>query len=134
MLSQPCLHEMQTNWLPNITDQGLDRLISLLEKDSPLLIHGSFTQAMPQGCLATHVAWNHPETEHLCNDAGIVWLSRVARVNPSFSRVVQEWDTCREANFEVRTDLLELLKKERQDREDRVRQPACPQDPQPCGV
>ena len=47
MLSQECVRELRTSWLPNISDAGLDRLIDLLEKDSPLLIHGSFSRAFP---------------------------------------------------------------------------------------
>ena len=62
MLSQECTRELKTSWLPNITDVGLDRLIDLLEKGSPLLIHGSFTRSVPMGCLATHIAWHHPRT------------------------------------------------------------------------
>ena len=80
-------------WLPNITDAGLDRLIELLEKGSPLLIHGCFT-AVPMGCLATHAAWHHPRTAHLTLDAGITWLHRVAGLNPATSHVIREWDCC----------------------------------------
>ena len=78
MLSPESIREMKSSWLPNITETGLDRLIDLLEKDSPLLIHGSFTRAIPMGCLATHAAWNHPRTAHLTVEAGICWLNRVA--------------------------------------------------------
>ena len=49
MLSQECIHELKSYWMPNITDVGLDRLIDLLEKGSPLLIHGSFTRAVRWG-------------------------------------------------------------------------------------
>ena len=59
---------------------SLERLIEMLEKNSPLLIHGCFTKAIPMGCLATHVAWNHPRTCHLTLDAGISWLHRYAEV------------------------------------------------------
>src|SRR4051812_39936374 len=62
MLTQASLNEFRSAWLPNITDQGLSRLADLLEKASPLLIHGSFTRVVPQGCLATHIAWYHPQT------------------------------------------------------------------------
>ena len=65
MLTPECLQEFRTTWLPHITDCGLDHLIDLLERDSPYLIHGSFARAVPQGCLATHIAWRHPQTEHL---------------------------------------------------------------------
>ena len=80
---------MRAAWLPNITDAGLERLIDLLEKGSPLLVHGCFTRAVPMGCLATHVAWNHPQTSHLTLDAGITWLHRVAGLNPATSEVLR---------------------------------------------
>jgi hypothetical protein len=113
MLSPECSRELRTAWLPNITDQGLDRIIELLEKDSPLLIHGSFTRAVPQGCLATHVAWNHPRTAHLTLEAGITWLHRVAGLNPATSLVIREWDGSRHFNYEVRRALLALFTEER---------------------
>jgi hypothetical protein len=112
MLSQECLLELQTSWLPHITDQGLNRVIELLEKGSPLLIHGSFTRAMPMGCLATQVAWNHPQTAHLTLEAGICWLNRVAGLNPATSSVIREWDRCGAADFEMRVDLMEVFKTE----------------------
>src|SRR6516162_3356198 len=83
MLSADCVRELRSAWLPNLTDAGLDRLIELLEKGSPLLIHGCFTKATPMGCLATHAAWHHPKTAHLTQDAGINWLHRVAGLNPA---------------------------------------------------
>jgi len=116
MLSQECLRELHTAWLPNMTDAGLDRLIELLEKGSPLLIHGSFTRAVPMGCLATHVAWNHPRTEHLTLDAGICWLNRVAGLNPATSHVIREWDRVGAADFAVRAELLSVLKEYREQR------------------
>lgn len=116
MLSQECLHELRTAWLPNITDLGLDRLIDLLEKASPLLIHGCFTRAVPMGCLATQVAWHHPCTSHLTLDAGITWLHRVARLNPATSLVIREWDRHGAHDYEVRSDLLEVFKEERRTR------------------
>jgi len=113
MLSQECLAELQTSWLPHLTDAGLDRLIDLLEKGSPLLIHGSFTRAVPMGCLATHAAWNHPQTAHLTLDAGIFWLNKVAKLNPATSHVVRAWDRCAHFNYEVRSDLLAIFKEQR---------------------
>src|SRR5947209_4906108 len=116
MLSQNCVRELRSSWLPNITDAGLDRLIDLLEKGSPLLIHGCFTRSVPMGCLATHVAWNHPNTSHLTTEAGITWLHRVACLNPATSHVIREWD-CRGAqDWEVRAELLEVFKEERVNR------------------
>src|SRR5438067_351843 len=102
MLSNEGVRELRTAWLPNITDQGLGRLIELLEKGSPLLIHGSFTRAVPMGCLATHAGWNHPCTQHSTQDAGINWLTQVAGLNPATSLVVREWDRCGANNFEIR--------------------------------
>ena len=129
MLSHECLHEFRRAWLPNITDAGLGHLVTLLEKASPLLIHGSFTRALPQGCLATHIAWNHPCTTHLTQEAGITWLHRVAALNPATSHVIREWDRARHNDFEVRDQLLALLREERCQRQskrkasERKRQP-----------
>ena len=117
MLTNECLHELRTSWLPNITDQGLDRLIDLLEKGSPLLIHGSFTRALPMGCLATHIAWNHPATAHLTMDAGICWLHQVADLNPATSLVIREWDRCGALDYEIRSWLLVELKEQRRSRQ-----------------
>ncbi len=117
MLSQECLRELHLSWLPNITDAGLDRLIDLLEKDSPLLIHGSFTRAVPQGCLATHIAWNHPRTAHLTQDAGISWLNHVACLNPATSLVIGEWDRCAICPWEMRAELLALFREQRRSRQ-----------------
>jgi hypothetical protein len=116
MLSQECVRELRSSWLPNITDGGLDRLIELLEKGSPLLIHGCFTRAVPMGCLATHVAWNHPATAHLTLDAGILWLHRVAKLNPATSHVIREWDSNGAHSWEIRAGLLHLLHEERRAR------------------
>ena len=112
MLSHECLHELRSAWLPNITDHGLNHLVGLLEKASPLLIHGSFTRAVPQGCLATHIAWNHPCTTHLTQEAGITWLHHVAGLNPATSHVIREWDMCGGNDFEFRAELLSQLRAE----------------------
>ena len=117
MLSPECLRELKTSWLPNITDAGLDRLIELLEKHSPLLIHGCFTRAMPMGCLASHAAWHHPETAHLSLDAGIAWLHGVAGLNPATSLVIREWDARAAGDWQVRSDLLDAFLAERRGRE-----------------
>jgi hypothetical protein len=61
---------------------------------------------MPMGCLATHIAWNHPATRHCQEDAGIMWLSRVARLNPATSAVILAWDQGGNDDFELRTALL----------------------------
>ena len=110
MLSPDCVRELRTAWLPNLTDKGLDRLIELLEQGSPLLIHGSFTRAVPMGCLATHAACNHPRTAHLNLEAGVTWLNCVAGLNPATSYVIREWDRSSSSNWEVRADLLAELK------------------------
>src|SRR5262249_42738886 len=123
MLSHECLRELRSSWLPNITDGGLDRLIDLLEKGSPLLIHGCFTRALPMGCLATHAAWHHPDTAHLTVDAGVTWLCRVAGLNPATSHVIRAWDYRGMNNWEVRSELLARLKEDRQNRATRT-QPA----------
>lgn len=119
MLTPECLQELRTSWLPHMSDAGLNHVINLLEKDSPLLIHGSFTRAVPMGCLATQIAWNHPRTAHLTLDAGICWLNRVAGLNPATSHVIREWDRCSNYHFEIRNDLLEVFKTFRAERQER---------------
>jgi hypothetical protein len=119
MLAQETVRELRFSWLPNVTDAGLDRLIDLLEKNSPLLIHGCFTKAVPMGCLATHIAWNHPNTAHLTVDAGISWMNRVAGLNPATSRVIREWDCSGPHNWEIRAELLAYFRQERQARNQR---------------
>ncbi len=110
MLSQESRRELQTSWLPHMSESGLHRLIDLLEQGSPLLIHGSFTRVLPMGCLATHVAWNHPRTAHLTMDAGICWLNHVAGLNPATSHVIRDWDRVGENDYELRAELLAILK------------------------
>src|SRR5262245_26240700 len=116
MLSQECVQELCSAWLPNITDSGLDRLIDMLEKSSPLLIHGCFTRSVPMGCLATHAAWNHPRTAHLMQDAGISWLHGVAGLNPATSHVIREWDRRGAHEFSMRADLLDVFRSAREAR------------------
>jgi hypothetical protein len=87
-------------------------LIQLLETGSPLLVHGAFTRALPMGCLATHIAWHHPETADLSTDAGIVWLSRVAGLNPATSNVIRAWDCGGVSDWRLRFDLLQACKDE----------------------
>jgi hypothetical protein len=113
MLSSECRQEWREAWVPHFTDAGLHRLIDLLESGSPLLIAGCFTRALPMGCLATHAAWHHPRTAHLCVDAGITWLHQVARLNPAVSLVLREWDLHGPANWSLRQALLEELYTER---------------------
>jgi hypothetical protein len=113
MLSQECVRELQSAWLPNITDSGLDRLIELLEKGSPLLVHGCFSRALPTGCLATHAAWHHPLTANITAEAGVSWLHRVAKLNPAMSHVIREWDTAGPHGVGVRLEFLRYFKDER---------------------
>jgi hypothetical protein len=122
MLSADCVRELRSAWLPNLTDAGLDRLIELLEKGSPLLVHGCFTKATPMGCLATHAAWHHPQTAHLTQDAGINWLHRVAGLNPATSQVIREWDRRGANDLTLRAELLAVFCQERDAR--RGRRPA----------
>jgi hypothetical protein len=112
MLTKQCLNELRTSWLPNITDSGLDRIVELLEKGSPLLIHGCFSRAVPMGCLATQVAWHHPRTCHLTQDAGITWLHHVAGLNPGTSYVLREWDRLGVQDLDLVADLLSLFRQE----------------------
>ena len=116
MLSPECLQELRSAWLPHITDAGLDRLVNLLEKSSPLLIHGCFTKAVPMGCLATHIAWHHPRTAHLTGEAGITWLHRVAGLNPATSYVLREWDRRGAHDLDLRGELLAVLREEQRTR------------------
>ena len=112
MPSTDHLTEFRTHWLPHATDAGLQRLINLLERVSPLLIHGAFTRAYPMGCLATHLGWHHPETKHLQEDAGICWLTRVAGLNPATSLVILRWDQYGLHDRELRGALLDACREE----------------------
>ncbi len=116
MLFQESIRELRSAWFPHITDSGLDRIIDMLEKDSPFLVHGSFLRLLPMGCLATHAGWHHPLTAHLTVDAGITWLHQVAGLNPATSHVLREWDERGPGDVEYRFDLLRLFKEERQAR------------------
>lgn len=118
MLSQESLQEFRAAWLPHVTDTGVDRLIELLEKGSPLLISGSFSRALPMGCLATHIAWHHPRTSHMTQDAGICWLYQEANLNPATSSVIREWDGKGAQDWDVRAGLLGILLEEKQRRQE----------------
>jgi hypothetical protein len=112
MTFAPCLKELRDGWFPHATDAGLTRLTNLLESGSPLLIHGAFTKALPMGCLATHIAWHHPETADLSMDAGIAWLTRVAGLNPATSQVIRAWDCGGQTDWELRQVLLTACREE----------------------
>ncbi len=109
MLNHDCVQELQQRWLPNITDAGLSRIVELLQKESPLLIHGCFTKALPMGCLASHIAWNHPTSGECGIDAGIHWLHNVAHLNPATSLVIREWDKRGCKDWDLRMDLIEIF-------------------------
>ena len=113
MLSAKSLFEFETQWLPHVTDTGLNRLISLIESGSPLLIHGAFTKACAMGCLATHIAWHHPVTKSHNEEAGVMWLTRVAGLNPATSHVILEWDRVGASDWNLRSRLLEACRQER---------------------
>ncbi|MBN9524171.1 hypothetical protein J0H58_37620 [bacterium] len=108
--------EFRRDWLPHATDAGLDRIIDLLEKASLLLIHGAFTRAVPMGCLATHIAWNHPETAGYEHEAGVMWLCRVAGLNPATSTLILAWDRAGVGDFELRLGLLAACREEKERR------------------
>ena len=112
MTSTKTLSEFRAAWLPHISDRGLVRLADLLERGSPLLIHGSFQRTAVAGCIATHIAWHHPRTKHLNEEAGVIWLAHVARLNPATSYVIQDWDRNGHADWELRTGLITLLRDE----------------------
>jgi hypothetical protein len=111
-----CIEELRNEWFPHVTDAGIDRIIELLDKCSPLLVRGVFTKAIPMGCLATHIGWHHPETCHWTMEAGIMWLSRIAGLNPATSAVIREWDSSEPHDWEFSRELLEAFKNERQRR------------------
>ena len=128
MLTADVVHELRTAWLPNVTDGGLDRVIDLLEKGSPLLLSGRFTEALPRGCLATHIAWHHPAVAHRTTDAGVLWLTRIAGLNPATSHVIRAWDRHVPQEWGFRSELLALFRQERAARAAR----AAPAEPRPA--
>jgi hypothetical protein len=113
MLSAEFRNEIHSAWLPNISDRGLDRLIDLLEKGSPLLLAGRFTSAASTGCLATHIGWHHDAVCGRTDDAGILWLTRVAGLNPATSHVIREWDKHDPCEWGIRQEILALFYDER---------------------
>lgn len=106
MPSPVVLAEFRAAWLPHVSDDGLARLVELLEASSPMLIHGAFTRCVPMGCLATHIAWHHPRTQHLQIEAGVTWLTHVARLNPAISNVILAWDLAGVNDLDLRDGLL----------------------------
>jgi len=116
MAPAPYLLELRDRWLPHVTDAGLNRVIELLQKGSPLLIHGAFTKAVPMGCLATQIGWHHPATCHWTLEAGIMWLSRVAGLNPATSQMIRAWDANGVNDWPFRNELIETFMAERERR------------------
>ena len=117
MNTQNSVTEFRTEWLPHVTDAGLGRLIDLLESGSPLLMHGAFSRACAMGCLATHIAWHHPATRTLNDEAGVSWLTRVAKLNPATSQVILAWDRGGQSDWVLRGELLRACRDEQADRE-----------------
>lgn len=117
MAQSPYLQELKEDWFPHVSDSGLDRVIELLDKASPLLIHGAFTRAVPMGCLATQIGWHHPTTCQWTMEAGIMWLSRVAGLNPATSKVIRAWDAASPHDWEFRQELLQAFREERERRQ-----------------
>jgi hypothetical protein len=112
MSMEHTLNEFRAAWLPHTTDAGLVRLLDLLERGSPLLIHGAFSKACAMGCLATHIAWHHPHTCGLSDEAGVSWLTRVAKLNPATSHVILSWDRAGSADWELRAELARACREE----------------------
>jgi hypothetical protein len=79
------------------------------------------------GCLATHIAWHDPVVGHRTEDAGILWLTRVARLNPATSHVIREWDRRCPQEWAFRGELLALLRAEHARRQ-------APRDARPAAV
>ncbi len=112
MSMEHTLNEFRAAWLPHATGAGLTRLVELLERGSPLLIHGAFSKACAMGCLATHIAWHHPLTRTLNEEAGVCWLTRVAELNPATSLVILAWDRAGSADWELRAELERACREE----------------------
>ena len=108
--------ELRENWFPGTPNSALDHLLRLLETASPLLVHGCFTQIPPQGCLATQIAWHHEKTSHLGQDAGIIWLDQIAKLNPISSIVLSTWDMLGSRDVGLRHALIEQFRSEKRRR------------------
>ena len=111
------MDELHHRWFPGAMDGAIDQVIRLIEAASPLLVSGYFCKLPPQGCLATQIAWHHPKTCHLNQDAGIVWLDRVANLSPVTSHVLTFWDARGSSDLAYRHFLLDQFKSERSRRQ-----------------
>ena len=114
---QSVLDELHQRWFPGSTDGAVAHLVHLLESASPLLVSGYFSKMPPQGCLATQIAWHHPNTAHLAQDSGIVWLDRVANLSPVTSTVLTFWDARGANDLAYRHFLLDEFRAERHRRQ-----------------
>ena len=121
MRIEEVVDEFRSAWLPDITTCGLNRLEELLMSGSPLLVHGTFTKACAMGCLATHIAWNHPKTADRAEDAGVIWLTKIAGLNPATSCVILAWDRAQTHDWTLRNELLKLIKAEQVQRENEAK-------------
>jgi len=110
---QSVMDELNHRWFPGAVDSAIDRMIYLLEDASPLLISSCFCRIPPQGCLATQIAWHHPRTRHLVQDAGIVWLDQVANLSPVTSHVLTYWDARGAQDVAFRHFLLDQFQGEK---------------------
>jgi hypothetical protein len=120
MLSDNAIHELQTAWLPHITDAGLVQLARLLETASPYLIRRALTSDIVDhamefdiadaavGCIATHAGWHHPATLRMHGNAGHSWLTTIAGIEPEQSAVLKEWD----GDARVEAELAYILRQE----------------------
>ena len=88
------------------------RVIELLERGLPAVDPRRLQPSGADGCLATHIAWNHL-LEQWTLEAGIMWLSRVAGLNPATSQVIRA-GTGGTRDWELRSRLLENFKEERE--------------------
>ena len=101
MLNHECVRELEQSWLPNITDSGLERIIDLLRKDSPLLIHGCFTKAVPMG-----VAWRRTLpgiilSRNIARSMPAFIVSTTSHLNPATSLIIREWDARGRNNWDL---------------------------------
>lgn len=110
------ISELERYWFPHTPDSALARVINLLELGSPLLIHRAFERCAPMGCLATQIAWHHPQSTEI-SEAGIYWLSRIVGLNPGTSEVIRAWDDHGIADWTLRMELLEAFRNEQKRRQ-----------------
>ena len=104
--------ELKSHWFPHTPNAALDRIVSLLESGSPLLINRAFERCAPMGCLATQIAWHHPETSD-APEAGITWLAKLVGLNPGTSQVIRAWDDFGMSNWSLRMELLAAFRDEK---------------------